>query len=208
MSIFLQATRSGWYPQFLKPVVTQILEHPGTTEVLDIGTGPGTLPQMITQQNPTIQVTGIDTSRAMIDEARKSIQHENVSFADQQENKPLPFSASQVDIISFCSVLFLLNGAAMNQLLDEALRILKPGGKLVILTPSGRKPIITSFTEVWRYPFSIRNYTFVIWKLATTAGGRRWSNKNWLEKFASENGLKYTKSLVFNSNATLETITQ
>jgi ubiquinone/menaquinone biosynthesis C-methylase UbiE len=208
MSIFFKATRSGWYPEFLNPVVDSVMDNPGSKEVLDIGTGPGTLTQMMISQDPTLNIIGIDTCRAMIDEARKTVLHKNVSFEYQQANKPLPFDKAQFDAVTFCSVLFLLDGDIKTNLMNEAIRVLKPMGKIVILTPSGRKPIISSFIEVWKYRFSINNYTFMIWKLATTGGARRWQRQKWSEKYARENQLKYTKSLMFNNNATIEIISK
>ena len=208
MSIFIQATRSGWYPEFLNPVVESVLDHPGDIEVLDIGTGPGTLPQMLISQNPALRISAIDTSRVMIDEARNVVPNKNIDFEYQQTNKPLPFAQAQFNVITFCSVLFLLDDKTKTNLMNEAIRILKPNGKIVILTPSGRKPILSSFFEVWKYPFSINNYTFLIWRLATTWGARSWQSQKWMEKYASENVMTYTKSLAFNNNATIEIISK
>lgn len=208
MSIFIKATRSGWYSEFLIPVVDSILGDPESNRVLDIGTGPGTLPQMLISKKPTIRISAIDTSRAMIDEARKTVSHKNVNFEYQATNKPLPFANTEFDIVTFCSVLFLLDDNTKTNLINEAIRILKPNGKIVILTPSGWKPILSSFFEVWKYPFSINNYIFPIWKLATTAGARRWQRQKWSEIYARENQLKYTKSLAFNNNATIEIISK
>jgi DNA modification methylase len=91
-------------------------------------------------------------------------------------------------------------------LMNEALRVLKPGGKIIVLTPSGEKAILSALFEVWRYRFSVNNFTFLIWKLATTRRARKWKRQKWLEIYASENQLKYSKSLTFNNNAILEVI--
>jgi ubiquinone/menaquinone biosynthesis C-methylase UbiE len=208
MSIFIQATRSGWYSEFLNPVVDSILGDPGSNRVLDIGTGPGTLPQMLINQKPTLRISAIDTSRAMIDEARRRVSHKNINFEYQATNKPLPFASSEFDIVTFCSVLFLLDESTKANLISEAIRILKPKGKIIILTPSGRKPILSSFFEVWKYPFSINNYTFLIWRLVTKWGARSWQSQKWMEKYASKNVMTYTKSLAFNNNATIEIISK
>ncbi len=68
------------------------------------------------------------------------------------------------------------------------------------------KPVLSSFIEVWKYPSSINNFTFPIWKIATTKGARKWQRQKWPEKYATENHLNYTKYLAFNSNATIEII--
>jgi ubiquinone/menaquinone biosynthesis C-methylase UbiE len=208
MSIFIKATRSGWYSEFLKPVVDSVSGDPESKRVLDVGTGPGTLPQMLINQYPALRINAIDTSRAMIDEAQRTVSHKNIHFEYQPTHKPLPFARTQFDTVTFCSVLFLLDETTKTNLITEAIRVLKPKGKIVILTPSGKKPILSSFFEVWKYPFSINNYTFPIWKLATTGGARRWQRQNWSEKYAGDNQLNYTKSFVFNNNATIEIISK
>jgi len=206
MSIFLKATQSGWYPEFLNPVVDSVLVNPMHKQILDIGTGPGTLPQMLISKDSGLQISGIDISKSMIEKARRRVAHKNVSFEYQEENKPLPFTAEQFEIVSFCSVLFLLDDSIKTFLMNEAIRVLKPDGKIIILTPSGKKPVLSSFIEVWKYPSSINNFTFPVWKIATSRGARKWQRQKWPEKYATENHLNYTKYLAFNSNATIEII--
>lgn len=207
-SIFLKATNSGWYPEFLKSVVQIIISNAGHKKILDIGTGPGTLPQMLIRKDSSLQITGIDINTAMVDEARRRLSHKNVSYQEEKKEAPLEFADTQFDIVTFCSVLFLLDDNTKTSLLDEALRVLKPNGKILILTPTGRKSILSSFIEVWRYPFSFNNLTFMIWKIATTRGGRKWQLQKWLEQYTRENELNHTTSLTFNYNASLETISK
>jgi ubiquinone/menaquinone biosynthesis C-methylase UbiE len=206
MSVFLKATQSGWYPQFLMPVVEKISSDISITKILDIGTGPGKLPQMFIEQNKALHVTGIDIDPAMIKEATRRLKHPNVSFINQHPGEPLPFDDNLFDAVTFCSVLFLLTDNTRNYLMKEARRVLKPEGKIIVLTPSGNKSILSSFAEVWKYPFSYNNYTFIIWKTATTIGGRKWHRQKWFEQYASNHNLSYTNSLAFNNNAMIESI--
>lgn len=208
MSIFSKATRSGWYPQFLKPVVNSVTSNAEYHTILDIGTGPGTLPEMLIAKDCNLQITGIDIDTIMMDEAKRRFSHKKVSFQYQKINAPLDFDDKQFDVITFCSVLFLVDDSVKTSLINEALRVLKPNGKIIILTPSGKKSILSSFIEVWRYKFSFNNFTFPIWKIATTRGGRKWQRQKWLEKYASVHKLTYTSSLTFNNNATIETISK
>lgn len=208
MSIFSKATLSGWYPEFLMPVVDSVIANPDCIEVLDIGTGPGTLPEMLISIDSSLRITGIDIDPGMIKEAKNRFLHKNVSFQNQKINAPLDFSNEQFDVITFCSVLFLVDDNTKTDLMNEAIRVLKPNGKIIILTPSGRKSIISSFFEVWKYPSSLNNFTFPIWKIATTRGGRKWQRQNWLVRYARANHLNYTSNLTFNNNAILESITK
>jgi ubiquinone/menaquinone biosynthesis C-methylase UbiE len=207
MSIFLKATRSGWYPEFLNPVADSVLAIAGKKQVLDIGTGPGTLPRMLIEKDQDLQVTGIDIDTAMIAEARK-ITHTNLAYRNQKINAPLEFPADQFDVVTFCSVLFLLDDDTKTNLINEAVRVLKPDGKIIVLTPSGKKSVLSSVVEVWHYPFSVNNFTFIIWKAATTSGGRRWKSNDWLKQYAIRNNFRYSNTLTFNDNAVLETISK
>lgn len=205
-TIFLKATESGWYPEFLKPVVEAITYTEAHRTVLDIGTGPGTLPQMLIKADFTLHITGIDVDSAMINEARKRLSHKNVSYQYEKLNVPLAFADNQFDVVTFCSVLFLVDDSTKLKLMNEALRVVKPNGKIIILTPSGQKVIVSSFIEVWHYRFTLNNFTFIIWKMATTRGGRKWQRQKWLEQYAKKKNLNYTSSLIFNNNASIETI--
>lgn len=208
MSIFSKATKSGWYPQLLNPVVEAITGNAQNHVILDIGTGSGTLPEMLIKKDSGLQITGIDIDSTMINEAKRRLSHQNVSFRNQKINAPLEFANEQFDAVTFCSVLFLLDDTIKTGLLNEAVRVLKANGRVIILTPSGKKPILSAFAEVWRYKFSFNNFTFPIWKIATTSRGRKWQKQKWLERYARENHLSYSYSLAFNSNAAIETISK
>jgi ubiquinone/menaquinone biosynthesis C-methylase UbiE len=153
-----------------------------------------------------LKITGIDINKTMIDEARESVLNKNVYFEYQNSKAPLPYADNQFDVVTFCSVLFLVDDSIKANLISEALRVLKPKGRIIILTASGKKSILTSFIEVWRYPFSVNNFTFIIWKIATTIGGRLWEKRKWLERYKAQKELMYTSSLSFNNNATIEII--
>jgi ubiquinone/menaquinone biosynthesis C-methylase UbiE len=208
MSIFSRATKSGWYPQFLNPVIETISNMSQHHKILDIGTGPGTLAQMLIESDSSLQITGIDIDTTMIDEAKRRSPQTNISFQYQKTNAPLHFANEQFDVVTFCSVLFLVDDSIKNNLMNEALRVLKPNGKIIILSPSGKKSIASSFIEVWKYPFSVNNFTFPIWKLATTRRARKWQRQKWLQNYAKENQLTYSVSLTFNNNASIETISK
>ena len=207
-SIFLKATDSGWYPEFLKPVVETVTTQTENKKILDIGTGPGTLPQLLIKKDSSLQITGIDIDTAMIDEARKRLTHKNVSYQYEKINASLEFADKEFDVVTFCSVLFLLDDSSKTFLMNEALRVLKPNGKIVILTPSGRKSILSALIEVWQYPFTFNNWTFLVWKAATTFGGRKWQKQKWLDQYSKKKELNYSTSLTFNNNASIETITK
>lgn len=205
-SLFLKANDSGWYPEFLDPVVDTILNHGLHLHILDIGTGPGKLPELLIRRDSSLHVTGIDIDTHYIDMARQRIVHKNVSFEYQKINAPLIYKDTQYDIVTFCSVLFLLDDSSKTLLVKEALRVLKPGGKIVVLSPSGRKSVFSSLREIWSYPYSNSNWTFTAWKAFTNSRGNRWQENGWLKQFSKIQQLEYSNHWVFNDNASLEIV--
>jgi SAM-dependent methyltransferase len=207
-SIFIRATQSNWYPFFLQPALEAIQPVSGIERVLDIGTGPGVLAGMISQQYPYMQVTGTDIDLSMVLYAKKTKKATNLHFQLQQPNTPLPFETALFDRIYFCSILFLLDESQRTALLQEALRLLNPGGKIIILTPTGKKTIFSAFIEVWRFPFSGYNWTFIIWKLFTSYKAKHWQHTGWIKKISDKSQTTYKYQLVFNNNACIETISK
>jgi ubiquinone/menaquinone biosynthesis C-methylase UbiE len=129
-SIFQKATNNGSYLEFPKPVVENISAIEGTRKILDIGTGPGTLPQLLINNNSNLQITGIDVNTAM------SISRENIIYQYQKINSALEFDDSQFDMVTFCSVLFFVDDRIKTFSMSEAVRVIKPNGKIV-LSPTG-----------------------------------------------------------------------
>jgi ubiquinone/menaquinone biosynthesis C-methylase UbiE len=206
--VFLKAQNSGWYPPFLSPVIDTILSDSGSGKILDIGTGPGKLLELLIQKDSSLQLTGIDIDKAMIDLARERVLHPNVRFQYEKENENLEFRDGEFDVVTFCSVLFLLDDSVRTILMNEALRVLKPGGKIIVLTPSGEKSIASSYFEVWDYPSNKYNWTFVVWKTFTTRTARKWQNQKWLSNFTMKHCLEYQTNMVFNNNATIEIVSK
>ncbi len=208
MSLFTKATKSSWYLEFLQPVAESIIIDSSAKKILDIGTGPGKLPELLHSQDASLVITGIDIDESMIDEARRNLKTENISFLYQKRDAPLEFANNEFDLVTFCSVLFLLDDHTKTWLLQEALRVLKPGGKVIVLTPTGRKSIISAFPEAKTFPLSAYNWTFPLWRMATSCRGRKWQKQTWLKDYSVNESLGYSSCLVFNNNATIETITK
>lgn len=206
-SFFMMAQQSGWYPQFLKPVADIVNSTIKIGKVLDIGTGPGMLPALL-KTNDQLQITGTDISFSMIQRAKENVKSPNVTFFVQDKNSFKDISDSTFDLVTICSVLFLLDTKTRSNLLDEVTRLLKPSGKIIVLTPSNKKSFLFALKDVWRFPFSKYNWTFFVWKTLTAERGNAWQKEKRLFQYSQSKHFEYTISNVFYDYATIETITK
>jgi len=202
------AQDSGWYPALLNPIVEAIRLNPNKKKILDIGTGPGKLPELLLQKESDFEFTGIDINGRMIDKAKERVNARNVFFQTQTPNAPLGFPNDQFDFVCFSSVLFLLSLEQKQLLMDEAVRVLKIGGKILVLTPTGSKSIWSSILEIGKFPANKYNWTYLVWKMLTSNTARRWQVEKWLWGYSQHNGLAYHTTQVFNDNSRLEIITK
>ena len=113
--------------------VNRLLELKADGRVLDIGTGPGTIPLLLCSQQPTCTVVGVDLSHEMLKLAE---QHRlasdfaaRVSF-EVADAKGLSFPDASFDAV--CSNTILHHIPDPRPFLAEAWRVLKPGGVFLI----------------------------------------------------------------------------
>jgi ubiquinone/menaquinone biosynthesis C-methylase UbiE len=105
---------------------------PPAAKVLDVGTGPGTLPLLIAAQSPDLSVAGVDLSAEMIARAtaaaelRATPDRSPVSFqvADVAD---LPFEDGSVDLV--VSTISMHHWADPAAGLREVARVLRPGAR-------------------------------------------------------------------------------
>ncbi|MBS1603955.1 MAG: bifunctional demethylmenaquinone methyltransferase/2-methoxy-6-polyprenyl-1,4-benzoquinol methylase UbiE [Bacteroidetes bacterium] len=114
------------------PSATAAPKQPGT--VLDVATGTADMAIMMTRYLPASQITGIDISTGMLDIGRQKIARlglqEKITL-QTGDSESIHFPDNHFDAIT---VAFgVRNFENLEQGLREMLRVLKPGGKLVIL---------------------------------------------------------------------------
>lgn len=99
-------------------------------DVLDAGSGDGTLAALIAPRAQS--VTCLDRSEKVLDAARHRLrEHGNVSFA-RGDLLELPFADGAFDHAMLFNVLTLVRDPA--RALAEAARVLRPGGRLAVVT--------------------------------------------------------------------------
>ncbi len=96
--------------------------------VLDIGCGTGALLEALEKQYPDITLAGVDPTRKMLDVAGERLS--NKVRLERSWAESLPFEAETFDIVVSCNMFHYIRQP--NAALQEALRVLKPAGRLVI----------------------------------------------------------------------------
>jgi ubiquinone/menaquinone biosynthesis C-methylase UbiE len=118
-------------------------------KVLDTGCGLGYGANFMSGY--ATEVVGIDYDRETIEQNKKSYSDKkNISFVEGTI-PPLPFPDGTFDVVTSYHFIEHLNERKV--FIGECIRILKPGGKLLLTTPNTKK----SFA---RNPFHVHEYTF------------------------------------------------
>lgn len=111
-----------------EPVVRRLLGELEGLEVLDVGCGTGR--HSIWMAGAGAQVTGLDFSTGMLEQAASKGGAGKVEFIHHDLHEPLPFGAASFDRITHCLVLDHLEDPAA--MILEFARVLRPGGRAVI----------------------------------------------------------------------------
>lgn len=101
--------------------------------VLDVACGPGGWAVTVAFAHPQMQVTGIDISRTVIQYAQAQAQVrglDNVTFRVMDAAKPLDFADESFDMVNARALVGFMSNAGWPAFIQEALRILRPGGIL------------------------------------------------------------------------------
>ncbi len=102
--------------------------------VLDIGCGTGTLAVLIKRLYPRVEVTGLDPDSKALRRARRKAERAGVGlffeqgFADEIKNP-----AASFDVVLSSFMFHHLKSDEKTSTLREILRVLKPGGRLLLL---------------------------------------------------------------------------
>lgn len=132
--------------------------HTQTLEVVDIGCGAGTQCRLWAQSGH--RVHGIDVNQALIEVARQRAQEEQLAITfDVGSATELPYDDGSMDV---CLLPELLEHVAdWQSCLNEAVRVLKPGGLLYLSTTNWLCPIQEEFSlplYSWYPGFLKRHY--------------------------------------------------
>ena len=107
----------------------EAVELPRGCKVLDAGCGTGNLTSCLVGHG--YEVTALDASESMLQRAQTKCPGAHFVLADLTQ--PLPFESQSFDALTCSNVLYTL--AQPHLVLREFLRVLRPGGKLVLTNP-------------------------------------------------------------------------
>lgn len=116
----------------------QAAVRPGE-QVLEVAVGPGlTITELAARVGPRTAVHGVDLSQGMLKLAAERLRAHGVANFDlrQADSRQLPFDDGVFDLVYNAYMLDLIPAGAMPGILAEFRRVLKPGGRLVLLNMS------------------------------------------------------------------------
>jgi demethylmenaquinone methyltransferase/2-methoxy-6-polyprenyl-1,4-benzoquinol methylase len=118
---------------------------PAHGRLLDLGAGTGDLARLALQKNPGCLVTAADFTLGMMQEGRKEVSPAGLEWS-AADALNLPFASESFDAV--VSGFLLRNVTDVKRSLREQRRVLKPGGRLVVLdTTRPRQSLLTPFIQ-------------------------------------------------------------
>jgi ubiquinone/menaquinone biosynthesis C-methylase UbiE len=110
--------------------------------VLDIGTGTGAMAIAVKESIPSAEVHGVDPSNDMLDAARThTVRAGIVVHFGSGWAQSLPFADAEFDAVIFAAVLHHIPVQQRGTVLSEARRVLRPGGRALIVEVVPARPI-------------------------------------------------------------------
>ena len=133
-----------------------------TLRLVDVGGGPANSACALYRLRPDLSIAAVDISIGMLRAARRKINQTGANNAIQlvrADGLRLPFAANSVDAITAHSLYYLIAAQDQALFLAEAKRILRPGGRLIMLDPAdirfpfgviGRAPLSAPSVLLWQ----------------------------------------------------------
>jgi SAM-dependent methyltransferase len=133
-----QAFLAQIVPVPLSQIALRLPARAGYRQALDLASGAGTWALEVARHFPRCQVTGVERCGALVEQARERAAAaflSNVSFREMDVLEPLwPFPTGYFDLVNARFLARFLPGqSAWRPLLRECVRVLKPGGVILLV---------------------------------------------------------------------------
>jgi SAM-dependent methyltransferase len=134
-------------PDSFAPVEAALAELPEQPRnVLDLGTGTGSVAQLVAERFPEAEVTGVDVSPKMIDVARAKGTRVRFEVADAER---LPYDAGAFDLVTLGNMI---------PFFDELARVTAPRGHVLVAFSGGDQTPIYVPSERLRAELASRGF--------------------------------------------------
>ncbi|HRH35228.1 MAG TPA: class I SAM-dependent methyltransferase [Catalimonadaceae bacterium] len=138
-NIRLTGADSQYFSEFKIKWLRDYYRNQKLDSILDLGAGDGTCLTYFSQYFPEADLFGIDVSELSIEEAAaKKIPKTEVKVYDGIN---IPYADNQFDAILVATVMHHIRFELHPPLMKEALRVLKPGGKIFIVEHNPYNPV-------------------------------------------------------------------
>lgn len=140
--------------------------------VADLGCGPGVSAIELARLRPDVRVVGVDVARRMLDEARRRLRSAGLAQGRVRlvrgNGAELPLRTGSVDVVTGHSFLYLV--ADRRATLAESLRVLRPGGRLVLMEPNEGAASLRGVLRLSRDPRHL--FSVALWRPFSRLHGR------------------------------------
>jgi ubiquinone/menaquinone biosynthesis C-methylase UbiE len=144
------------------PPITEYVRAVGDAaqvRLLDVGCGTGRTLHQVARAHPTMRLHGVDLSPAYIRFARKELRDVGELTLAVENAEALPWADATFDIVTSVYLFHELPRNARRNVMREMLRVVKPGG-LVVIEDSAQpsespdlEPVLHSFPRDFHEPF-------------------------------------------------------
>jgi len=126
-----------------RPVIVEAVADRNPAVVVDVGCGTGALSIPVAARLPSARVVGVDGDPEVLDIARGKPGADAVEWTEGLAGS-LPLKAGEADVLVTSLVLHHLPLQTKREMLSEAHRVLRPGGRLIVADWAAPQDVVAS----------------------------------------------------------------